>query len=43
MARVSTFFARPAWSQQETAWPGPFMLNYNLFSGPDQTVDRNIK
>jgi len=43
MARPSTFSARTARSSQETARPGPFMLNYNLFSGPDQPVTRNMK
>jgi len=33
MARATTFAARP----------GPFMLNCNVFSDPDQPVARNLK
>jgi len=43
MTRASTFAARPTRSKPETAWHGPFMLNYNLFSGQDRPVARNIK
>jgi len=38
--KASTFAARPARSKQETARPSLFILNYNLFSGPDRPVAR---
>ena len=43
MAQASIFAARPARSKQETARPSPLMLNYNIFSGPDQPVACNVK
>jgi len=41
MAQASTFAAWPSGANNKP--PGLFVLSYNLFSGPDRPVARNIK